>query len=97
MAYFLLLAIAAIALLPFYEDLPQTYVFGFGLFSLPTLPIVKVIFPVFENALAIDSLMLILIFCVALIYAAAAKVLIIFLDNRDTQGSSTGSPTGFEQ
>lgn len=82
MVYFLVLGLASVLLLPFYSSLPQTYVFGFGLLALPTMPVIKVLFPIFEGALSTDSIMLLLISAVSLIYAGAAYFSTVLLKKR---------------
>lgn len=83
--YFLALAFAAIALMPFYDALPQTYMVGFGLLALPTIPITKIFFPALEGLLSTDLIVLVLIFGVSIIYAVVIHFLLVLLKKRKSR------------
>lgn len=87
--YFLLLAVASVLILPFYGDMPHTYAFGFGIFALPTMPVVKLLYPLFDGLAATDYVILALIFVISIAYVALLHIAIIRLSRRDDRSGAS--------
>lgn len=91
-AYFLFIGAVAAILLLFVNDMPHTYALGFSLFALPTLPIVELLYPLFEQLGSADVVMLILICVVSVAYSATVHFLLSFLKARVWGDSESGKP-----
>lgn len=88
-AYFLILALASVLIAPFYGGMPHTYAFGFGIFALPTMPFVKLLYPLFEGLAATDYVILGLIFVISIAYAALLHLVIVRLGRRDHRSGAS--------